>query len=398
MAGPSRLSMLLAGYRIQRRSLASDMDVSLQTIHNWCSTRVPVPIHQIDRLIERLRRAGAEDSEIAELVASQLEAHGLSSGLVEAFRAQTAVPKGLGSVMLIAWDLKSGGMFPHFAHSCRESVEALGYTCLVVDCGGVHSMKQTYVREAVRRRYAGVLLVGVPGAFPDPDDDLFATIESLDKSGIPTVMVTPWRAHLNLPAGVAGIGWDADAANEKALDTLFQLGHRDVAVLLSGPGTLSAGRHQGVDRAFEALGREMREDLVVWVDGDDDDLPETSRVIRSASAVYARASTLATLANACYTQGLRWPQDLSILTIAHAQALVHLGTNPFSYVSVPVRRISQGAAQLLSSLSTEDRGPYSQQFIVYGSSSMRVINQEGGSIGAPAAGRIAASPPLSTTA
>ena len=373
------------------------MDVSIQTIHNWCSGRVPIPIHQIERLVEQLQRAGASDSDASLLVAAQLEAHGLSSSLVSALAIESATQASQGSVMLIAWDLKSGGMFPHFAHSCREAIEAIGYTCLVVDCGGAHSMKQTYIKEAVRRRYAGVVLIGVPGAFPDPDDDLLTMIEPLSNNGTPAVMVTPWRGSIPLPTGIAGVGWDSDATNDKALETLFSLGHTDVAVLLSATGPLVTRRYQGVEKAFEGLGRKMRDDLVVWVDGDDDDLPETSRVIRSASAVFARASTLNTLTNACYSQGLRWPNDISVITVAHSQAQLQLGINPFTYVSVPVRRISQGAAHLLASLTTGDRAPYSQQFIVYGSSSMRLVHEQGGSIGALATDRVGESEPVVTS-
>ena len=258
-------------------------------------------------------------------------------------------------------------------------------------------MKQTYIKDAVRRRYAGVVLIGVPGAFPDPDDDLLTTIEPLARNDIPTVMVTPWRGDLPLPAGVAGIGWDSDASNDKALEALFNLGHEDVAILLSATGPLVTGPHQGIDKSFEGLGRKVRDDLIVWVDGDDDDLPETSRVIRSASAVYARASTLTMLTNACYTQGLRWPRDLSVITVAHSQASLQLGTSPFTYVSVPVRRISQGAAHLLASLAAGDQAPYGQQFMVYGSSSMRLVHEEGGSIGAPAMERVGASRPIITS-
>jgi DNA-binding LacI/PurR family transcriptional regulator len=398
MFDPSRLSALVAKYRIQRPSLASDMNVSVQTIHNWCSGRIPTPIHQIERLVERLQRGGASDSDVSLLVADQLEAHGLSSSFVFALSTDSAAQASQGSVMLVAWDMKSGGMFPHFAHSCREAIEAIGYTCLVLDCGGAHSMKRTYIREAVRRRYAGLLLIGVPGAFPDPDDDLLTMIEPLSQNGIPTVMVTPWRGNLPLPTGVAGVGWDSDAANDKALETLFDLGHSDVAVLLSATGPLVTGRYQGIERSFESLGRKMRDDLIVWVDGDDDDLPETSRVLRSATAVLARASTLSTLTNACYTQGLRWPRDLSVITVAHSQAQLQLGTNPFTYVSVPVRRISQGAAHLLASLAIGDQAPYSQQFIVYGSSSMRLIHEQGGSIGALTTDRVGASEPMVTSA
>jgi DNA-binding LacI/PurR family transcriptional regulator len=89
------------------------------------------------------------------------------------------------------------------------------------------------------------------------------------------------------------------------------------------------------------------------------------------------------LANACYASGRRWPDDISVMTIGHPGSMPQLGGNPFTYVTVPVGKISRGAAHILASLIEDQEVPYSQQFMVYGKSSMRIINAEGGSVGVP---------------
>jgi hypothetical protein len=71
------------------------------------------------------------------------------------------------------------------------------------------------------------------------------------------------------------------------------------------------------------------------------------------------------------------------MTIGHPSSMPQLGDNPFTYVTVPVGKISRGAAHILASLIEDNEVPYSQQFMVYGKSSMRVQNAEGGSVGIP---------------
>ena len=81
---------------------------------------------------------------------------------------------------------------------------------------------------------------------------------------------------------------------------------------------------------------------------------------------------------------MRWPDDISIVTIGHPQSIPQLGSSPFTYVGIPVGRISRSAAHIVSSLIEEGEGAYFQQFAIYGKSAMRIMNAEGGSVGPPA--------------
>lgn len=71
--------------------------------------------------------------------------------------------------------------------------------------------------------------------------------------------------------------------------------------------------------------------------------------------------------------------------------MVQLGGSPFTYVAIPVGKISRSAAHILVSMIQDDEYLYSQQFMVHGKSSMRIINAEGGSIGPPAKRLVTAS-------
>jgi DNA-binding LacI/PurR family transcriptional regulator len=378
------LSAIIKHYRLARPSLAGVMDVSLQTIHNWCSGRVPVPVHHLGTLSQRIVAAGATDSEVAALVQRQLELHGLDHDLLQGLRADREPEVGIGAVIVITWDMKSGGIFQHFTKATREAVESLGFTCLVMDCGGDHRMRQTYIREAMRMRARGVILAGVPGAYPAPNDELLSAIQPLVENQVPAVMLTPWNGNIPLPDGVIAVGWDSDTANAMALSFLKESGHDRIAVVLGETGPLVSGRFQGLDRTFADLGMPINEQTTAWLDGDADDVAEVQRALEQTTAVFARTSTLATVANACYAANLRWPHDVSIITLGHPQSLAQLSSHPFTYVGIPVGKISRAAAHLLASMVDEDDFHYSQQFVVYGRSAMRVMNPEAGSVGAPA--------------
>jgi DNA-binding LacI/PurR family transcriptional regulator len=380
------LGSLLKRYGLPRTELAAAMDVSIQTIHNWCIGRVPVPVHQFGRLSESLTAAGASHAEMADLLRGFLGMHGLDDRMLGALSSQRRNGDAA-TVLLMSWDIKSGGLFSHFPGVCRSAVQGLGMTCLVVDCGGDHQMKRTYVNEAIKHRYAGVILAGIPGAAPAPMDELFGAIQPLINAGIPVVMISPWNADVAIPEGVAALGWDSNVSNSMALSFLREAGHERIAVVLSETGPMVSGRYQGLDRTFSDQGARIDDSLVVWTGDDPDDPDEIEEALGAATAIFARPSTLHLLANGCYARNMRWPDDISIITVGHPQSIPQLSRNPFTYVSVPVGRISRSAAHILASLVEEGDGAYYQQFAVYGQSAMRIMNADGGSVGAPMAGK-----------
>jgi DNA-binding LacI/PurR family transcriptional regulator len=380
MEPTQNLASMLKRSGQNRPTLAAYMDVSLQTIHNWCTARVPVPVHQFGRLAENLTTFGASDAEVAELMRAYLQMHGMSDRLLRTLSARSGASE-RSTVLLVSWDIKSGGLFSHFPGACRTAVQSLGMTCLVVDCGGDHQMKRTYIREAIKHRYAGVILAGVPGAPPSPVDELFDAIQPLVNARIPVVMIAPWSADVALPPGVTALGWDSNVSNSMAIGHLRDLGHERISVILSETGPMVSGRYQGIDRTFSDQGARIDEALVVWTGDDPDDADEILGALGSATAIFASPSTLLLLANGCYAKNIRWPDDISIITIGHPESIPQLGSNPFTYIAVPVGRISRSAAHILSSLIEEDQTAYYQQFAIYGKSAMRIMNAGGGSVG-----------------
>ena len=76
----------------------------------------------------------------------------------------------------------------------------------------------------------------------------------------------------------------------------------------------------------------------------------TRRCSLWGSAVFAPPSQLPTIARACFAGGIRWPGDISIVSLGNRAFVPQLDRRPFTFVTIPIGRVGRGAAQLLSSM------------------------------------------------
>jgi len=338
------LGPLLKALFISRASVARELGVSVQTIHNWCSGRVEVPPQQVGRLVTVLRDRGAPSASVAEFVQRELESYGIDpSLLVESARVREGL--NASTVMIITWNLAQAGAFEAIARLCRQTLEHAGVECLHVDCGGEHRLKRSYIRQALSMSCLGVVLVGVPGDVPDPDDELLSAIAPAIEAGVPVVLAMPWANSLPLPRGAAAIGWDIDAAAGMAIDFLVDSGHEEIGIFRGPNDPAHVRRYQGMDAALQRRGITPRPDLVAWASDE--------------------------------------PDDLSDLTMGNSLFTPKMGRRPFTYATLPIGKVSRGAAHLLMSLTQEASTSYGQEYVIYGASSMSIAHAEDGSIGPP---------------
>ena len=379
------LSSLLRDHHISRSAIAHEMGVSAQTIHNWCSGRVLIPSAKLEPLCESLEQRGVPGDKLAQLVVRELEEHGIRS---DRLTLKPAGPQP--TVMVLTWDLTAPSLFGPITKVARASLEGLGFECMVIDCGGEHRIRRAVLQQAPAFGVAGILLSGVPGEAPNPDDDLFSSLGPIIAAGIPVVFLKPWTGSVSLPAGVGSIGWDSVAAVEQAVRLLVDRGHTRIRALLAESGANFGGRYRGLDAVWGNLGLLFDEDdCIAW-------LPrggpsgEFREALSDASAVFTPPSNLLVLARACFEAGVRWPRDISITSLGNREFIPQLSERPFTFVNIPVGRVSRGAAQLLSSMIKGERFQTGQEYVVYGASAMSIENLDGGSVGLPKERNLAA--------
>lgn len=375
------LGQILKTYQISRADLAHRLNVSVQTVHNWCTRRVKVPSHRLGRLCDLLEEMGVPSDELARMAVRELEALGVQQERLSR-RSRSMQPV----VGLVTWNLMSSGLFGPLARVTRIALEGMGYQCMALDCGGEHRQRRAYLQWATQGDVDGLVLCGVPGDVPDPDDDLFASLKPVTAAGIPVVLLKPWTgSSMAIPEGIGSIGWDYVAAVEMAAGLLQELGHEQVHAVLAVGGAGFGARYQGLDRAWSNLGLTFDEDSIIWApEGETAD--ELASALSGARAVFTPPSQLSTVARACFAGGMSWPDDISIVSLGNRTFVPQLDRRPFTFVTIPIGRVGRGAAQLLSSMIRGERFQTGQEYVIYGGSTMSVENVEGGSIAPPRTG------------
>ena len=381
------LGLILKERHISRASLAHRLGVSTQTVHNWCSGRVRVPVGQLGPLCDWLEGFGVPSGELAQMTALELERRGLRE---ERFARKTRGAQPV--VMLMTWNLMSPSLFGPTSQVARAALEGAGFQCVVTDCGAEPRLIRSYVAWAVSSGVEGLLLCGVPGEPPDPDNALFSALRPATAAGIPVVLLKPWTgASVAMPEGVGNIGWDSLAAVERAGGLLLDAGHTRIRAVLAGAGAGFGGRYRGLDKAWANLGLPFDEESVIWAE-DGETPEEVADALAGATAVFAPPSHLPTIARACFAAGLRWPEELSIVSLGNRQFVPQLDRRPFTFVTIPIGKVGRGAAQLLAGMIRGERFQTGQESVIYGASAMSVENLEGGSIAPPRAAPLASSP------
>ena len=372
------LGSLLKTHHISRADLAHRLNVSVQTIHNWCSGRIGIPSRKLGPLCDLLEGLGVPPDELAQMAVRELETLGVHQERL-ALRSKSAQPL----VALITWNLMTPGLFGPITQIARTALEGMGCQCMVLDCGAEHRQRRAYLQWAVQANVDGLLLCGVPGEVPDPDDDLFASLKPATAAGIPVVLLKPWTgSSVAVPQGVGSIGWDSVGAIEMAAGLLRQRGHEQIQAVLAGTGAGFGGRYRGLDRVWENLGLPFDEDSIIWAQ-EGETVEELAEALDGATGIFAPPSQLPTVARACFAGGIRWPDDLSIVSLGNRTSVPQLDRRPFTSVTIPVGRVGRGAAQLLSSMIRGERFQTGQEYVIYGASTMSVENAEGGSVAPP---------------
>lgn len=375
------LGSILKTHHISRADLAHRLDVSIQTIHNWCSGRILVPSRKLGPLCDLLEELGVPPDELAQMAVRELETQGVQQDRL-ALRSRRTQPV----VAMVTWNLMAPGLFGPITQIARAALEGMGCQCMVLDCGGEHRQRRAYLQWAVQSGADGLLLCGVPGEVPDPDEDLLASLKPAAAAGIPIVLLKPWTgSSIGLPSGVGSIGWDSAAAVGMATDVLLAQGHEQIHAVLAGTGAGFGGRYRGLDRVWGDLGLPFDEDSVVWVQ-DGETPEELAGALDGATGIFAPPSQLPTIARACFAGGLRWPDDISIVSLGNRAFIPQLDRRPFTFVNIPVGRVGRGAAQLLSSMIRGERFQTGQEYVIYGASTMSVEQAEGGSVARPREG------------
>ena len=230
-------------------------------------------------------------------------------------------------------------------------------TMLIAAHGYDLDLEVAIVRSLLERRIDGIALVGF--------DHAAVSMNMLQQRDVPVISVWNFRESTDIPC----VGADNAAAARTVIRHVLDLGHRDIALLF--PDVSSN------DRARDRMNGVLQELRLADVTTAPDrliscpyDIGEAKRLVRELVSG-ARRPTAIVCGNdiiahgafyACYAEGVRIPDDISIVGIGDFRGSAHLEPG-LTTIRLPARRIGNIAADSLVQMS--DTGllpnPFNQQ-------------------------------------
>ncbi len=244
-----------------------------------------------------------------------------------------------GKLLVIVPDI-SNPFYSRILQSIEETAQRAGYAVLLGDTQQDANREERYAQMLRRREAEGLIVLGhgIPAA---------ATAMSEESSAAPIVSGCEVNRGMNIP----GVHIDNHAAARDAMEHLYGLGHRRIA-LVTGPmvSALSRDRLQGATSA--ARSHEAERDLTV-VNGDftiESGQAAAEHLLarrEPPTAIFCFNDQMAIGAmNVARVRGRQVPTDLSIVgfdDISFARYTVP----PLTTVAQPVREIGQETVRLL---------------------------------------------------
>ena len=230
-------------------------------------------------------------------------------------------------------------------------------TMLIAAHGYDLDLEVAIVRSLLERRIDGIALVGL--------DHAPVSMNMLQQRDVPVISVWNYRSDSEIPC----VGADNVAAARTVVRHVLDLGHRDIALLFPDVGSNDRAR----DRKNGAMDELRQADITTAPErliSCPYDIGEAKRLVRQLVSG-KRPPTAIVCGNdiiahgacyACYAEGVRIPDDISIVGIGDFRGSAHLEPG-LTTIRMPARRIGRMAASSLVQMS--DTGfppdPFNQQ-------------------------------------
>ncbi len=236
----------------------------------------------------------------------------------------------------------SNPFFGSVIRGVEEEAQNAGYAVLLGDTRNEASREELYA-SMLGSEADGLIFLG--HRLPEAANLLLA------RQGVRAPIVNACEFSPSLR--VSGVHIDNVAAAKTAMDALYEVGHRDIAVI-SGPleGPLSRDRLQGVRQAAEEYGEIARLQVCLGDFSLESGRIEATRILAESkpTAIFCFSDDMAIGAMAAiHSAGLRCPEDVSVMGFDDIEVARYLNP-PLTTIRQPMALLGQQAVQLLLSI------------------------------------------------
>jgi len=235
-----------------------------------------------------------------------------------------------------------------------KCIEDAGYTMVLQQIGAGDDEIMTAARMERDKRLLGLVFLG---------GKLDYTKEQMKNINVPYVCCTFSNEYGNLDdADYSSVCIDDKQTAYEAVEKLYKLGHRRIAVLLStiDDGSISQLRFSGYERALKDFGLEVDEDLIIEVNSYNianayQEMKKWLKKEHECTALFAISDNMAMGAmKALKEANKKVPDDMAVIAIDGIEASEYM--NPeLSTLCQPMEKIGKEAGKLLIDIIQENK-------------------------------------------
>ena len=188
----------------------------------------------------------------------------------------------------------------------------------------------------------GLIAETTKSGLPNPNLDIYKKIMN---KGIPVIFINSHYRGLDAPY----VSLDDKMAGKKAARHLIKCGHRNIAAIFKADDGQGHMRYAGYIEALMEADIRIRGEHIIWIDSEDmknmkEDAGWILRRLRGCTACMCYNDVVASnLVGVCLEQGIRVPDDLSVIGIDDSDMATFCEV-PLTSVRNPIRDLGRIAA------------------------------------------------------
>lgn len=243
-------------------------------------------------------------------------------------------------------------VFARMVYALEERAQELGYDLLLCHTQNKPELEELCFRRLLARRVDGIF--ATPVYRMESDAKIYRELEA---SGTPVVLLGSPAAFCSQ---FVGVQTDELAASFAATKYLLELGHKRIAYFTGPlPAIWAQERYEGFRRAHREVGLDVDDALVFHAGSTIDDGHKAALQFANercdATAIQACNDLVAIgCANTLLQQGIRIPQDISLLGFGNILVAEHFRV-PLTTVRQPKFRLGIAAIEMMQQLLRGER-------------------------------------------
>ena len=237
-------------------------------------------------------------------------------------------------------------IFPLIVKEIGRVLSDEGFLLQIAVSNNAIEKERMILKDFIREKSIdGLIAETTKSGIPNPNLKLY---KELERMGVPILFINSFYPELDIPH----ISLDDREAGRMVTQHLLDCGHMNIAGIFKGDDGQGHQRYAGYVDALMEADIKVKGKQVIWIDSDEieemrDDCGRVLKRIKGCTACVCYNDEVANkMVGICMDQGIRIPEDLSIIGIDDSD-LSRFCEIPFTSARNPVRDLGRIAAEMM---------------------------------------------------